>query len=88
MSLYVEAVKRGMPEGCSDEEASDWWYERDLNQLVINSRLYMENETLRKCLQKFVDGQFESPAEEELVRDRARNILKCMAKRKKEASDG
>ena len=50
MSLYTEAVMRGMPEGCSDEEASRWWYLRDRDHLAMVVMQRNQIQSLRMAL--------------------------------------
>jgi len=57
MTLYVEAVMRGMPEGMSDEEQSLWWYRRDRDHLAVVNRLVQERDAAREenaCLRGMV----------------------------------
>lgn len=62
MSLYVEAVKRGMPEGLTDDEQAHWWYVRDRDHLAVVVRqrntiekLRYENEKLRIRNEELID---------------------------------
>jgi hypothetical protein len=48
MTLYDEAVMRGMPEGMSDEEESKWWYRRDRDRLAVVNRLVQERDAARE----------------------------------------
>ena len=48
MSLYVEAVKRGMPEDISDDDQVTWWYRRDRDHLVVVNRLVQERDKARR----------------------------------------